>query len=85
MSFRPAPQEERWILVAAHLRLRRNAPGIAERCGDWTAAPPLARCAFFVLGALAAGLTALIFNLSPFQLICSSQDWVWRRPQSGSS
>jgi hypothetical protein len=64
MSFRPAPQEERWILVAAHLRLRRDAPGMAERCGDWTAAPTMARCAFFVLGALAAGLTALIFNLS---------------------
>jgi hypothetical protein len=64
MSFRPAPQEERWMLVAAHLRLRRDAPGIAERCGDWTAAPTMARCAFFVLGALAAGLTALIFNLS---------------------
>jgi hypothetical protein len=64
MSFRPAPQEERWMLVAAHLRLRRDAPGIAERCGDWTAAPTMARCAFFILGALAAGLTALIFNLS---------------------
>jgi hypothetical protein len=62
--FRPAPQEERWIQVAARLGLRRDTPGMAERCGDWTAAPTLARCAFFALGALAAGLTAVIFNLS---------------------
>jgi hypothetical protein len=64
MSFRPAPQEERWLLVAAHLGLRRDTPEIAERCGDWTAAPTMARCAFFALGLLAAGLTALVFNLS---------------------
>ena len=64
MSFRPAPQEERWLLVAAHLGLRRDTPGLAERCGDWTAAPTMARCAFFALGLLAAGLTAVVFNLS---------------------
>jgi hypothetical protein len=63
MSFRPAPQEERWLLVAAHLGLRRDSAEIAERCGDWTAAPTMARCAFFALGSLAAGLTALIFAL----------------------
>jgi hypothetical protein len=64
MSFRPAPQEERWIRVAARLGLRRDTPGIAERCGAWTGAPTMARCAFFALGALAAGLTAVVFDLS---------------------
>lgn len=50
--------------AAAQLGLRRDAPGMIGRCGDWTSATLIARCAFFALGVLAAGLTAAVFALS---------------------
>ena len=50
------------MLIAARLAARRT-PWIADRCGGWTAATPIARCVFLALGAFAAGLTATIFSL----------------------
>ena len=63
MFFRPTPQQERWIRVAARLGVRRDTPWLADRCGGWTAATTIARCTFFALGLLAAGLTAAILGL----------------------
>ncbi len=63
MFSRPTAQQERWIQVAARLGAGRGTPWLADRCGGWTAATTIARCAFFALGLLAAGLTAAIFGL----------------------
>jgi hypothetical protein len=63
MFFRPTPQQERWMRVAARLGLRRDKLWLADRCGGWTAATTIARCAFFAFGLFAAGLTAAIFGL----------------------
>jgi hypothetical protein len=49
--------------VVSQLGLGRRTPWIAERVGGWTAATLLPRCAFFVLGTLAAGLTTACFHL----------------------
>jgi hypothetical protein len=62
-AFRPTPQQERWMHITARLGGRRDTPWIAERSGGWTAATSIARCALFVLGAFAAGLTAAIVYL----------------------
>jgi len=63
MFFRPTPQQERWIRVAARLGVRRDTPWLADRCGGWAAATTIARCAFFALGLLAAALTAAVLGL----------------------
>jgi hypothetical protein len=58
----PTPQEERWMTIASRLHLAPDHPWIAQRAGGWTAPSLIARCAFFVLGAVAAGLTLAVFN-----------------------
>jgi hypothetical protein len=62
-TLRPTPQQERWMVTASRLRLGLDHGGIAERIGGWTAPSLIARCAFFVLGAVAAGLTIAVFDL----------------------
>jgi hypothetical protein len=62
-SLRPTPQQERWLAVVSRLGLDHGTPWIVERVGGWTAASLLPRCAFFVLGSLAAGLTTACFHL----------------------
>ncbi len=62
-ALRPSPQQERWIVAAARLHLGSNCPLIAERIGGWKTPSVTARCAFFVLGAVAAALTLSIFEL----------------------
>ena len=57
---RPTPQQERWLAAAARLKVR-NHPWIAQRTGDWSAPSFIARCAFFVLGVVAGGLTGAVF------------------------
>jgi hypothetical protein len=58
----PTPQQERWMAAAARLKLR-NHPWITQRTGGWSAPSFIARCAFFVLGVVAAGLTAAVFEI----------------------
>jgi hypothetical protein len=53
--WRPTPDEERWLEVAARLgAVARDA--LAQRAGGWRSTGPLARIALFVLGLVAAGL-----------------------------
>ena len=62
IELRPSPQQERWLAAAARFKLR-NHPWIAQRTGGWSAPSFIARCAFFVLGAVGAGLTAAVFEI----------------------
>ncbi|HEY2144927.1 MAG TPA: hypothetical protein VGH12_02575 [Steroidobacteraceae bacterium] len=61
MAYRPTAQQERWIAASSRLRLKSGHSWIAERSGGWKAPSSMARCAFFVLGAVAGGLTAALF------------------------
>ena len=63
MAFNPTPEQERWLAAASRLRLASGHPWIAERIGGWAVPTFIARCAFFVLGTVAASLTAAIFTL----------------------
>jgi hypothetical protein len=51
------------MAAAARLRIRLDHPWMHPRIGGWTASSLMARCAFFVLGAVAGGLTVGVFNL----------------------
>jgi hypothetical protein len=62
-AFRPTPEQERWIAAASRLHLKPTHEWIADQIGGWTAPSSIARYAFFVLGAVAAGLIAAIFAL----------------------
>jgi hypothetical protein len=59
----PKPQQERWMTAAARLKVVLNHPWIAQRTGGWTAPSFIARCAFFVLGVVAGGLTVAVFEI----------------------
>jgi hypothetical protein len=63
MSFRPTPQQERWMAAASLLHLEPTHEWIAARRGGWTIPSSIARYAFFVLGAVAAALIAAVFEL----------------------
>jgi hypothetical protein len=65
-SFRPTAQHERWMAAAANLDVPADTPWLVERSGGWKRLSLLTRCAFFVLGFIAAGLTAGIFYLMKF-------------------
>jgi hypothetical protein len=65
-GFRPAPQQERWMAAAARLNVAADTPWLVERSGGWKDVSLFTRCAFFVLGVFAAGLTAGIFHLMHF-------------------
>jgi len=50
--------------MAAAARFKvRNHPWIAARTGGWSAPSFIARCAFFVLGVVAGGLTGAVFEI----------------------
>lgn len=55
---RPTPQQERWLTVAARLGATSNTTWLLERSGGWKTVSILTRCAFFVLGVVAAALAA---------------------------
>jgi hypothetical protein len=63
MSFRPTPQQERWIQIASRTSVVRGTPWLTARLSGWKAATSLTRCMFFVLGVFAAGLIAAVFAL----------------------
>lgn len=65
-EFRPTPQEERWLATAARLGISSDTPWLVERSGGWKTHSLLTRCAFFVLGVVAAALTAGICYLMHF-------------------
>ena len=58
----PTPRQERLLTAASRLHVKGDVPWLAERLGGWAAASLIARCAFFVLGAVTAGLTAAVFE-----------------------
>ena len=60
MMQRPTPSEERWLKLAR--RLRRNPRDLpySGHTGGWRTASLLSRCAFFVLGLVAAGMIGII-------------------------
>jgi hypothetical protein len=60
---RPTIEQERWIAAAARLELGADSPPLATRTGGWKGVRILTRCALFVLGAVAAGLTVAIVTL----------------------
>jgi uncharacterized membrane protein len=60
---RPTPAEERWLELAARLRADRRLPWVIDRGGGWRRLPLFTRAAFFVLGTVAASLTAGIFTI----------------------
>ena len=50
--------------MAAGARLKvRNHPWISQRTGGWSAPSFIARCAFFVLGVVAGGLTTAVLEI----------------------
>lgn len=51
------------MAAASRLKVMRNHPWIAQRTGGWSAPSFIARCAFFVLGVVAGGLTAAVFGI----------------------
>lgn len=55
-SARPTPHEERWLALAARLRIPTLGGELAARTGGWRVTGPLARIALFVLGVIAAAL-----------------------------
>jgi hypothetical protein len=61
-EFTPTPQQERWMAAAALFDLRRQ-PWIEQRSGGWSSPSFIARCAFFVLGVAAGGLTVAVFEI----------------------
>src|SRR5258708_14636578 len=63
LELRPTSQEEGWMAAAARFKVMRNHPWIAQRTGGWSAPSFIARCAFFVLGVAAGGLTAAVFEI----------------------
>jgi hypothetical protein len=63
IELRPTPQQERWMAAGARFKVMRNHPWIAQRTGGWSAPSFIARCAFFVLGVVAGGLTAAVFEI----------------------
>ena len=54
--WRPSPDEERWLAVAAELGPAIAPGAVTERSGGWRSTGPLARIALFVLGYVAATL-----------------------------
>lgn len=61
--FRPTPQQERWMAAAARLKVAADTPWLVERSGGWKTVSLLTRCAFFVLGVVAAALTSGVIYL----------------------
>lgn len=55
-SWRPSPDEERWLEVAGRLGAALPRDAVATRTGGWRSTGPLARVALFVLGIIAAAL-----------------------------
>ena len=55
-SWRPSPDEERWLAVASELGPAVPRAALADRTGGWRSTGPLARIALFALGVVAAAL-----------------------------
>ncbi len=62
--WRPSPDEERWLEVAARLRGTLAANLATERTGGWRSAGLFARIALFVLGLVAAALIRLVLGFN---------------------
>jgi hypothetical protein len=62
MKLRPTASEERWLALARRLRRSPRTAPFDSRTGGWRTANLLSRCAFFVLGLVAAGMIWVIFE-----------------------
>ena len=60
MIWRPASSQERWLALARRLRRSARTAPFAEHTGGWRTANVWSRCAFFVLGLVAALMMAII-------------------------
>jgi hypothetical protein len=63
IRWRPTPDEERWLELAARLGEAVPPAALAERTGGWRSTGPLARIALFVLGLVAALLLVGILGV----------------------
>jgi hypothetical protein len=60
MKLRPTSSEERWLALARRLRSSPKSAPFSEHTGRWRTANPWSRCAFFVLGLVAAVMISLV-------------------------
>jgi hypothetical protein len=60
MKLQPTPSEERWLVLARRLRRGPRTAPFAEHTGGWRTATLWSRCAFFVLGLVAAVMISII-------------------------
>jgi hypothetical protein len=62
VTMRPTPSEERWLALARRLRRSPETAPFTEHTGRWRTANPWSRCAFFVLGLVAAVMISLVVS-----------------------
>lgn len=62
--WRPSPDEERWLEVAARLRGALTGKLTQERTGGWRSAGLFARVALFVLGLVAAAMVLAVLGFN---------------------
>jgi hypothetical protein len=60
MKLKPTPSDERWLALARRLHRGPQTAPFAEHTGGWRAASLWSRCAFFVLGLVAAVMISII-------------------------
>jgi hypothetical protein len=60
VKLQPTPSEERWLALARRLHLSPQTAPFAGRAGGWRTANLWSRCAFFVLGLVAAVMISII-------------------------
>jgi hypothetical protein len=63
-DLRPTPEQERWMEVASRLGADRSGSWPAQRTQGWVQPKTITRCALFVLGIVAAALTAAVFGFT---------------------
>jgi hypothetical protein len=62
-SSRPTPTQERWLLLAERYRAYRHAEPVISGIAGWRSMSFLTRCAFFVLGLIAAVAASAIIGV----------------------
>ena len=67
--WRPSPDEERWLAVAAELGAAAPRAALAARSGGWRSTGPLARIALFALGFVAAALLFGVLGFSDEEML----------------
>jgi len=63
-SYRPSPIQERWLVFAARWPAYKDRASVTAGIGGWTTVTLLTRCAFFLLGLIAAIATSAILAIA---------------------